>query len=180
MEHTKWFTRLTNGASALAASKQASPQLNNATLSRQLNRGTFSAEVVIALARGYNASPVEALAQTGYLRTSEATGQAPEAIAQLLSDQDLIRELARRIDDDASAWSDTFDHTLQSATTSVPAAEDDLAARREGKPEAKSETGAPAAAYDDMSDDELIDRINAGQERIVAQKRTPPLEEEWT
>lgn len=175
MEHIKWFERTTDNASALAASKNAVPPLNNATLSRQINKGTFSPEVVIAIARGYNQSPVEALAQTGYLRTEEAVGQRPEAIAQLLSDQDLIRELARRVDDNAAAWTDTFDGTIQKAQE-PDEGEDDLAARRAFN--AERDAAQAARAEDDL--DALIDRINSGEEEVAAQRATEPLEEHWT
>lgn len=113
MEHVQWFKRLTNNDSALSASKKADPPLNNATLSRQLNKGIFSAENVIALARGYGQSPIGELIKTGYLRAEEFTGQSPELAAQLLPDRSLIQELARRIGSDSPEWDKPFDEALR-------------------------------------------------------------------
>lgn len=124
MEHSKWFERLTGNDSALNASKTARPRLNNATLSRQLNKDQLSSEVVIALARGYGQPPVEALAQTGYLSPAEASGLPRDALAKLLTDQDLIHELAVRVDDNEDAWTGTFSSVVEDAQ------EDEVAARR--------------------------------------------------
>jgi len=113
MEHGKWFERVTGGDSALNASKTAKPRLNNATLSRQLNKGQISSENVIAIARGYGQSPVEALAQTGYLTPEEASGMPREALAELLTDQEVIRVLAYRINEDEDAWKGTFTEVVE-------------------------------------------------------------------
>ena len=116
MKHSKWFERTTGADSALNAAKTARPRLNNATLSRQFNKGQFSAEVVIALARGYGQSPVEALAQTGYIEAEEVTGIDREALADLLTDQEMIRALAKRIDSDESAWEGTFSEVVDNVS----------------------------------------------------------------
>ena len=110
----RWFEQATHGASALQAAKDARPPLNNATLSRQLAKGRLTAEVVIALARGYGHSPIDALAQNDYITQEEATRGITD-YSQILTDQDLIRELARRIDHTPGAWDDTFTHTLEQA-----------------------------------------------------------------
>lgn len=116
MEHSKWFERITAGDSALNASKTARPRLNNATLSRQLNKSQISAENVIAIARGYGQSPVEALAQTGYLAADEASGLPRESLADLLTDQELIRALALRVDDNEDAWEGTFTEVVDNVS----------------------------------------------------------------
>lgn len=106
MEHNEWFNRLTDGASGNAAGAKA--DISVSTLNRQLAQKRLSAETVIALCRGYGASPVEGLAATGYLTKEEATGVPADAIAEILSDQDLIRTLAYRVNADPAAWFGTF------------------------------------------------------------------------
>ncbi|MBV7302915.1 hypothetical protein [Corynebacterium sp. TAE3-ERU2] len=112
--HEKWLHTLTGGASGRAAAQKA--EISVATLNRQLKAGRLSAENVIALARAYNESPVQALAATGYLSSEEAIGVSLTTTAQMLSDKDLIRELARRVDSTPGVWQDTFDATVSSAT----------------------------------------------------------------
>lgn len=143
MEHSKWFDRTTGGDSALNASKTARPRLNNATLSRQLNKGQFTAEVVIAIARGYGQSPVEALAQTGYITSDEAVDLPRESLADLLTDQELIRALALRVDDNKEAWDDTF-------TEVVEEAQDDMLAARRAKKSHNRGHPRPADEDNDM------------------------------
>lgn len=106
MEHVRWFARVTNDASGLEASKRSG--VTTSTLNRQLKNGHLSPESVIAIARAYDVSPVESLAVTGYLTTKEASGIEGEAMAQLLTDRQMIRDLARRINADPAAWFGTF------------------------------------------------------------------------
>lgn len=113
--HKNWWNRISKGDTERAASQKSG--VTTSTLNRQLSKGRLSAEVVIAIARGYRESPVEALAATGYLTPDEVTGIAADAAAQLLTDQQLIRELARRIDSNESAWAGTFDGVLAASQT---------------------------------------------------------------
>lgn len=106
MEHVHWFNRLTGNSSGKAAAEKA--DITVSTLNRQLANGRISAEYVIELARAYRASPVESLAATGYITQEEATGVSASAAAELLSDPELIRTLAYRINADPEAWFGTF------------------------------------------------------------------------
>lgn len=106
MEHVQWFNRLTGNSSGKAAAEKAN--ITVSTLNRQLANGRISAEYVIELARAYQASPVESLAATGYITQEEATGVPASAAAELLSDPELIRTLAYRINADPDAWFGTF------------------------------------------------------------------------
>lgn len=110
--HTNWYKRLVGNDPELTAAKRA--KITTSTLNRQLSKGTLSAENVIALARGYEQNPVEALAATGFITSSEATSNPQEA-ARLLTDQELIRELARRVDDTPGVWDQTFDQAMTNA-----------------------------------------------------------------
>lgn len=113
--HTKWLQRLTNGDSGRAVAIKAGVSV--ATTNRQISRGEISAENVIAISRAYGQSPVEALAQTGYLTQDEATGIPRESLADLLTDQELIRALAERVDDTPGAWDETFSVVVEDAVS---------------------------------------------------------------
>ena len=131
-QHTQWFSHLVADDTQRAAAARSG--VTNSTLSRQIARGTLSAEIVIALARAYDQSPVHALAATDYLTDAEALGGDEAAMVQTFSDQALIRELARRIDADPAAWFGTFGEV---ATPGAPVT--DLADRRTDTPDVAGE-----------------------------------------
>lgn len=93
--HLKWVKRLTRNASGRTIANQS--RIPVATLNRQINKGIFTAEAVIAIARGYGESPVEALVATGYITSEEVTGVDEVSAPRLLTSQQLVQELARRI-----------------------------------------------------------------------------------
>lgn len=104
--HMQWLTRLTAGDSGRTIAQKAGASV--ATINRQIGKEEVTAENVILIARGYGQSPVEALTQTGYLTADEASGLPRESLADLLTDQELIRALALRVDDNEDAWEGTF------------------------------------------------------------------------
>ena len=106
MKHNEWFNRITGGASGNAAATKA--HLPVASLNRHIAAERLTAEEVIALSRAYGISPVEGLAATGHITHEEATGMTADSAAELLSDPDLIRTLAYRINADPQAWFGTF------------------------------------------------------------------------
>ena len=85
---------------------------------RQINKGVFTAEVVIAIARGYGESPVKALVATGYITAKEAIGINETSAAQLLTDRQLIQELARRVSSKDDIWKESFNSVIQQNTPS--------------------------------------------------------------
>lgn len=111
--HKEWFDRITNYASGRAAG--AAAEIPIATLNRQLGKGELSAEFVIALARAYGVSPTASLVQTGYLNPDEASDLTVAEMAELLTDQDIIRIMAFRINNNPEAWEGTFDEVIDSA-----------------------------------------------------------------
>lgn len=60
-------------------------------------------------------SPVGALVQTRYILEQEVSEAARIESIRLLTDQQLIRELARRIDGNPAAWEGTFGDVIESA-----------------------------------------------------------------
>lgn len=105
-DHNTWYRRITGDATERAAALRSG--VTTSTLNRQLSKGELSAEVVIKLSRAYGISPVEGLAATGHITHEEATGMTADSAAELLSDPDLIRTLAYRINADPQAWFGTF------------------------------------------------------------------------
>lgn len=102
---------LTGGDTERAASLRS--KVTTSTLNRQLAKNELSADTVIKLCRGYGASPVAGLAATGHITEEEATGVPLDAISELLSDQELIRTLAYRVNMDPAAWFGTFGELAQ-------------------------------------------------------------------
>lgn len=154
--HKEWFENLTKNASGRAAADLAG--ISPATMNRQLARNTLSAETVISLARAYGRSPVRALLETGYLLPEETGMPSAEELLQSLSDQQVIADVARRIDSEPSHWLGTFDEVIERETaphlTPVPPpsvraiSDDELAARRES-----ARPGMPTGAVADDSPD---------------------------
>ena len=110
-DHLKWIKGLVGNASGRAIANRS--QISVATVNRQINKGVFTAEVVIAIARGYGESPVKALVATGYITAKEAIGINETSAAQLLTDRQLIRELARRVSSKDDIWEESFDSVVQ-------------------------------------------------------------------
>lgn len=106
MNHKNWYVRLTGGEAERAAALAAG--VTPSTLHRQLAAGHLSAENVIALARAYGENPARALAATGHLETEEIADVSIDQVGELLTDQQLIRLLALRIDADPQSWFGTF------------------------------------------------------------------------
>lgn len=106
MNHRNWYARLTDNEAERAAALRAG--VTPSTLHRQLAADHLSAENVIALARAYGENPARALAATGHLDIQEITEFSVDEVGELLTDQQLIRLLALRIDADPQAWFGTF------------------------------------------------------------------------
>lgn len=101
MTHEKWLAQATNGAAPTTAARKA--DLPASTITRQLERGYLSAEVVIKIARAYKAPVVDALMQCGIITEKEADIRRALEDGKLLTeanDQDLLWELLRRVDED--------------------------------------------------------------------------------
>ena len=100
--HTDWYDDLTNHAPRKAAAERAG--LPVSSLNLQYSRGEFRPETVIALARAYRASPVQALAATGLIEEDEAAPIGAAEVLRLATDQQLLEEVMRRIRRAPVAW----------------------------------------------------------------------------
>lgn len=76
----EWLTSVTNGDSLHEVDRKTG--LDNSGMARKFRQGkTLSAEQVIAVARGYNLDPVQALRDTGFLPQNPAE-ETPEQLAE--------------------------------------------------------------------------------------------------
>lgn len=110
MKHREWFGLTTNGDSLRRVEERTG--LQRSTITRQLDRDELDANHVIAIAREYGVNPVHALADTGHLTHEEA--HILPFRDEMVSDQQLIRTLALRIDNNPGAWEGTFDEVIES------------------------------------------------------------------
>lgn len=99
MDFNAWLLELIGDDSQRTASAKSG--MAESTLSRQLSRGSLRPEMVIALCRGYNRSPVTGLIETGYLREWEAEGVGIPFALHNASNQQLLDEIMRRSDPEA-------------------------------------------------------------------------------
>lgn len=99
MEHTAWIEALIGADTRREASKKAG--MSESTLSRQLGRNALSPEMVIALCRAYEKTPVDGLVQTGFLNPWEAEGISVDAALDQATNQELLGAVMRRSDPDA-------------------------------------------------------------------------------
>lgn len=114
MKHTKWFEERVAGDSVNAAAGLAG--LDQATLNRQLKRGSLPAESVIKISRAYGYSPIQGLVDTGYLNITESRGGVTVINWDSVSDADLLGELLRRTDSDGVLPSSLWDNPLDDET----------------------------------------------------------------
>lgn len=77
IDHKLWFNTVTNNASVREAAGKCDIPIR--TLNEQLNRRIFPEKTVIALARAYDLSPVDALVRTGHLTEEEAGSREEDA-----------------------------------------------------------------------------------------------------
>lgn len=124
MKQKQWFKRISDNASGREAAEKA--HIPTTTLNHQLRNSTLTAESVIALCRAYGHSPISGLVTIGFLSPEEAKAPTARESAALLSSQELIHELAMRIDENEESWSGTFDSVLSEASVVDFPAEDFL------------------------------------------------------
>lgn len=99
MDINEWLNELIGSDSQRRASAKIG--MAESTLSRQLSRGHLSPEMVIALCRAYDRSPVTGLIETGYLQQWETEGVAIPYALQNASNKQLLDEILRRSDPEA-------------------------------------------------------------------------------
>lgn len=99
MDFETWLTELIGEDTRRTASSKAG--MAESTLSRQLSRGRLSPEMVIALCRAYDRSPVAGLIETGYINDYELHGPDVEVALREATNEQLLNEIMRRSDPQA-------------------------------------------------------------------------------
>lgn len=140
-DFVSWFNNLIGDDTQKVAAQKAG--LIESTLSRQLSRKTFRPEMVIALCRAYDRSPVTGLIETGYINEWETEGVSiPYALNKATNEQ-ILDEINRRSDPEARyLFTNDSDDTLIDFDPSAQT--DELAQRRYVTP----------PDYDDTTPDE--------------------------
>lgn len=108
--HRDWFDSITDGASKAEAARRT--EIANSTLSHQYRHAAFSATSVIAIAKAYGKNPIRALLQTGYLTQDNIDAMFSPTPIDAFTDQQLVRELAFRINSTPTHWEGTFEEVF--------------------------------------------------------------------
>lgn len=125
----------------------------------------MTVETVVKIARSYQVSVIPALIALDVLNEYDMKSFSSTSSVLEATDEELVAEILRRMKAGSAEWVDQ----------PISVVENDLVARRQRSNNATSDVRG-----DDYDDDALIDRINAGIEPIAAQKRTEPLDENYT
>lgn len=164
MTHAEWLHTVTGDSAVNAVATRSG--IVPRTFARQVEKGSITAENVIAIAIAYNTHPVRALVDTGYLDEKYALEVDPATALKEVSEEDLADEVLRRM---------LKGLKTEALTTSINGITD-LAARRQNTP-----VSAPADSYDDgtvrefdydiphaadSSPDENEERIRRGEDPI--------------
>lgn len=113
MKSLQWLEKVAPGASMNAIATRAG--IYTATLAKQIKRGTLSPEVIIKIARGYNAPVVDALVQTGHITDAEAGLRERLDLLEALeeaTDLQLLEEIVRRVDVDGNLHHPQLDQPI--------------------------------------------------------------------
>lgn len=149
-----WLNEIKGCDSMRAASKKSG--YAQTTFQRQIDQGQLSPEMVIALCRAYERSPVTGLIETAYINEWETEGVSiPYALRQATNEQ-ILDEINRRSDPEARyLFTNDSDDTLIDFDPDTQA--DELAQRRHVTPPDYDDEIMPedAAAYGGPDEDKL-------------------------
>lgn len=161
MEFTEWLQSLPGSPSPTTAARKSG--LVDATLIRHAAKGATSADNVIAIARAYGVAPVDALVATGHLQANEVGGERTPIKMALRAAS--IAEKWDSIAEDIDGMKIIVGRFPRASELDISTVESFI---------------TPDVSPVEDDDDALIDRINAGEEKIAAQRRTDPLDEHYT
>lgn len=100
MEHNEWLKTLPGSPSITSAARTANIQ--KTTLIRQLDRGVIPPENVIALARAYKVSIVDALVDTGHINEDEVKIIGVVKALAYATNEQILEEMLSRVDPQAT------------------------------------------------------------------------------
>ncbi|MBG9293948.1 hypothetical protein [Corynebacterium diphtheriae] len=95
MTHAEWLHTVTGDSAVNAVATRSG--IVPRTFARQVEKGSITAENVIAIAIAYNTHPVRALVDTGYLDEKYALEVDPATALKEVSEEDLADEVLRRM-----------------------------------------------------------------------------------
>lgn len=95
MNHTEWLKQVTKSASMREVSRRSG--VAERTVASQIERNKFSAGNVIRIAVGFDAHPVTALVDCGYIDPEDAKAADPLAAIRKVTDDELADEVLRRL-----------------------------------------------------------------------------------
>lgn len=111
MEHNEWIDRLIGQDSYRTAAGKIGT--NGSTITRQIQRGSLSPEMVIALCRAYDHPAVEGLVETGYIYPHEVETPGVNLVLPKATNTQLLEEIMRRSDPEArELFTATDDHDV--------------------------------------------------------------------
>lgn len=128
MEHNEWLARVAGEDSTNAIATTAG--IYTATLAKQIKRGRLSPEVIISIARGYKSPVLDALVSCEYITAEEAGLKERIGLEDALqgaNDEQLLRELLRRVDEEGSLEHPTLVQPVDSDHPAMRAREADVA-----------------------------------------------------
>ena len=95
MDMKEWIASLPGSPRPTPAAKAAG--IDPSTISRQLKRGRLSAENVIILCRCFGKSPLDGLAETGYILHTDIEGVSVDEALEIATNKQIRDEVIRRI-----------------------------------------------------------------------------------
>lgn len=95
METIRWFDRITGDDTPNAAAKRSG--VNQPTLSRQIKAGALSAEVIVAIARAYDADAIEGLIIGGLITEADVRKHGAEVLLEQITDRRIADEVYERM-----------------------------------------------------------------------------------
>lgn len=169
MDFKKWLSTLPGAPTPSLAAKASG--LANPTLLRHADRGYSTADNVIVIARAYGVNIIDALVDNGFLEAHETNAEklpTKEAFKRATVSE-ILEALVEAVNS-AGIVDGKFD------MNDIANTGNDLAARRALKVEPVVEREEVA----ELSDDEIVAKINSGELKVAAQKRTAPIEESFS
>lgn len=127
-----WIDAISAGSSLRQVAITA--HLPAPTIARQVRENTLSPENVVAIARAYDASPLDGLVATGLLRRDEVGTAGILDALRAASDEQLVEEVSRRLHDAAPVAS-VYSMPMSEADVMLAARDSDDDAEAEAQTE---------------------------------------------
>lgn len=99
---SEWVGRVTGGQSQRSIARELNShghRISSPSLSRHLPQGTLSPEIVVAIARIWDASPLDGLVACGLITQREVIGGLKTVELSAASDRDIANEILRRLEE---------------------------------------------------------------------------------